>query len=75
VLQVTRASFLCSHILKDAGCDQIVRSVVACDGAPPTRSGGAHVAIMPTARLLAYVQYGPQLMSVQDVALVCGTLT
>jgi len=75
VLQVTRASFLCSHMLKDAGCDQIVRSVVACDGAPPTRSGGAHVAIMPTARLLAYVQYGPQLMSVQDVALVCETLT
>ncbi|MFA4932436.1 MAG: nuclease-related domain-containing protein [Caldisericia bacterium] len=75
VLQVTRASFLCSHILKDAGCDQIVRSVVACDGAPPTRSGGAHVAIMPTARLLAYVQYGPQLMSVQEIALVCRTLT
>ena len=75
VLQVTRASFLCSHILKEAGCDQIVRSVVACGGAPPTRSGGAHVAIMPTARLLAYVQYGPSLMSVQEIALVCRTLT
>jgi hypothetical protein len=74
VLQVTRASFLCSHILKDAGCDQIVRSLVACEGAPPTRSGGAHVAIMPTARLLAYVQYGPSLMSVQDIALACRTL-
>jgi hypothetical protein len=75
VLQVTRASFLCSRILKDAGCDQIVRSVVACEGAPPTRSGGAHVAVMPTARLLAYVQYGPQLMSVQEIALACRTLT
>jgi hypothetical protein len=75
VLQVTRASFLCSHILKDAGCDQIVRSIVASEGAPPTRSGGAHVAVMPTARLLAYVQYGPPLMSVQEIALVCRTLT
>jgi len=75
VLQVTRASFLCSRILKEAGCDQIVRSVVACDGAPPTRSGGAHVAVMPTARLLAYVQYGPPLMSVQEIALACRTLT
>lgn len=75
VLQVTRASFLCSRILKDAGCDQIVRSVVACEGAPPTRSGGAHVAVMPTARLLAYVQYGPSLMSVQEIALACKTLT
>ncbi|MCX6084077.1 MAG: nuclease-related domain-containing protein [Caldiserica bacterium] len=75
VLQVTRASFLCSHILKEAGCDQIVRSLVACEGAPPTRSGGAHVAVMPTARLLAYVQYGPQLISVQEIALACRTLT
>ena len=75
VLQVARASFLCSRILKDAGCDQIVRSVVACEGAPPTRSGGAHVAVMPTARLLAYVQYGPALMSVQEIALACRTLT
>jgi hypothetical protein len=75
VLQVARASFLCSHILKDAGCDQIVRSVVACEGAPRTRSGGAHVAVMPTARLLAYVQYGPALMSVQEIALACRTLT
>jgi hypothetical protein len=75
VLQVTRASFLSSHILKDAGCDQIVRSIVASEGAPPTRSGGAHVAVMPTARLLAYVQYGPPLMSVQEIALVCRTLT
>jgi hypothetical protein len=75
VLQVSRSSFLCSRILKDAGCDQIVRSVVACGGAPPTRSGGAHVAVMPTARLLAYVQYGPPLMSVQEIALVCRTLT
>jgi len=75
VLQVTRASFLCSHILKDAGCDQIVRSVVACGGAPPTRSGGAHVAIMPTARLLAYVQYGPSVVSVQEIADVCRILT
>ncbi|MHB8106351.1 MAG: nuclease-related domain-containing protein [Candidatus Cryosericum sp.] len=75
VLQVTRASFLCSHILKDAGCDQIVRAVVACEGAPPTRSGGAHVAIMPTARLLAYVQYGPSVVSIQDTADVCRILT
>jgi len=75
MLQVTRASFLCSHILKDAGCDQIVRSIVASEGAPPTRSGGAHVAVMPTARLLAYVQYGPPLMSVQEIALACRTLT
>jgi len=75
VLQVTRASFLCSHILKDAGCDQIVRSIVASEGAPPTRSGGAHIAVMPTARLLAYVQYGPPLMSVQEIALACRTLT
>ena len=75
VLQVTRASFLCSRILKDAGCNQIVRSVVACGGAPPTRSGGAHVAIMPTARLLAYVQYGPSLVSVQQIADVCRILT
>jgi hypothetical protein len=75
VLQVTRASFLCSRILKDAGCDQIVRSVVACGGAPPTRSGGAHVAIMPTARLLAYVQYGSPLVSVQEIADVCRILT
>jgi len=75
ILQVTRASFLCSHILKDAGCEQIVRSIVACEGAPPTRSGGAHVAVMPTARLLAYVQYGPPLMSVQEIALASGTLT
>src|SRR5664280_1335179 len=75
VLQVTRASFLCSRILKDAGCDQIVRSVVACGGAPPTRSGGAHVAIMPTARLLAYVQYGSPLVSVQQIADVCRILT
>jgi hypothetical protein len=75
VLQVTRASFLCSHILKDAGCDQIVRSIVASEGAPPTRSGGAHVAVMPTARVLAYVQYGPSLMSAQEVALACRTLT
>ena len=75
VLQVTRASFLCSRILKDAGCNQIVRSVVACGGAPPTRSGGAHVAIMPTARLLAYVQYGSALVSVQQIADVCRILT
>ncbi len=75
ILQVTRGSFLCSHILKDAGCDQIVRSIVACEGAPPTRSGGAHVAVMPTARLLAYVQYGPSLMSVQEIALAGSTLT
>jgi len=75
VLQVTRASFLCSRILRDAGCDQIVRSVVACEGAPPTRSGGAHVAIMPTARLLAYIQYGPPLMSVQEIADACRILT
>jgi Nuclease-related domain len=75
ILQVTRASFLCSHILNDAGCDQIVRSIVACEGAPPTRSGGAHVAVMPTARLLAYVQYGPPLMSVQEIALAISTLT
>jgi hypothetical protein len=75
VQQVTRASFLCCHILKEAGCDQIVRSIVACEGAPPTRSGGAHVAIMPTARLLSYVQYGPSLMSVQEIALVCRTLS
>lgn len=75
VLQVTRASFLCSRILKDAGCDQIVRSIVASEGAPPTRSGGAHVAVMPTARVLAYVQYGPSLMSAQEVALACRTLT
>jgi len=75
VLQVTRASFLCSRILKDAGCDQIVRSVVACGGAPPTRSGGAHVAVMPTARLLAYVQYGLSLVSVQEIADVCRILT
>jgi len=75
VLQVTRASFLCSRILKDAGCDQIVRSVVACGGAPPTQSGGAHVAIMPTARLLAYVQYGPSVVSVQEIADVCRILT
>lgn len=75
ILQVTRGSFLCSHILKDAGCDQVVRSIVACEGAPPTRSGGAHVAVMPTARLLAYVQYGPSLMSVQEIALAISTLT
>src|SRR5450756_1378700 len=74
VLQVTRASFLCSRILKDAGSDQIVRSVVACGGAPPTRSGGAHVAVMPTARLLAYVQYGLSLVSVQEIADVCRIL-
>jgi len=30
---------------------------------------------MPTARLLAYVQYGPLLMSVQEIALACRTLT
>jgi hypothetical protein len=75
ILQVARGSFLCSHILKDAGCDQIVRSIVACEGAPPTRSGGAHVAVMPTARLLAYVQYGPSLMSIQEIALAGSTLT
>ena len=75
VLQVMRASFLCSRILKDAGCDQNVRSVVACGGAPPTQSGGAHVAIMPTARLLAYVQYGSPLVSVQQIADVCRILT
>ena len=75
ILQVTRASFLCSHILKDADCEQIVRSIVACEGAPPTRSGGAHVAVMPTARLLAYVQYGPSLMSVQEIALATSALT
>jgi len=75
VQQVMRASFLCSQILKEAGCNQIVRSIVASEGAPPTRSGGAHVAVMPTARLLAYVQYGPSLMSVQEIALACRTLT
>lgn len=75
ILQVARASFLYSHILKEAGYDQIVRSIVACEGAPPTRSGGAHVAVMPTARLLSYVQYGPALMSVQEIALICKALT
>jgi len=74
VLQVTRASFLCSRILKEAGSDQVVRSVVACGGAPPTRSGGAHVAVMPTARLLSYVQYGLSLVSVQEIADVCRIL-
>ncbi|HWQ22357.1 MAG TPA: nuclease-related domain-containing protein [Clostridia bacterium] len=74
ILQVARASFLCSRILRDAGCEQIVRSIVACEGAPPTRSGGAHVAVMPTARLLAYAQYGPSLMSFQDVALATSAL-
>ncbi|MCX6086074.1 MAG: NERD domain-containing protein [Caldiserica bacterium] len=75
VLQVARASFLCTHILKDAGCNQIVRSIVASEGAAPTRSGGAHVAVVPAARLLAYIQYGPRLMSVQDIADVCRILS
>ena len=75
VLQVARASFLCTHILKDAGCDQIVRSIVASEGAAPTRSGGAHVAVVPAARLLAYIQYGPQLMSVQEIADACRILS
>jgi hypothetical protein len=30
---------------------------------------------MPTARLLAYVQYGPSLVSVQQIADVCRILT
>lgn len=75
MLQVTRASFLCSYILKKAGCSQVVRSVVASEGPPPARSGGAHVAVTPTTHLLAYVQYGPSLMSTQEIALVCRALT
>jgi hypothetical protein len=75
IQQVARASFLCTHILKDAGCDQIVRSIVASEGAAPTRSGGAHVAVVPAARLLAYIQYGPQLMSVQEIADACRILS
>ena len=75
ILQVAKGSFLCTHILKDEGCGQIVRSIVASEGAVPTRSGGAHVAIVPAARLLAYIQYGPRLMSVQDIADVCRILS
>ena len=68
ILQVSQAAFLCTQILKESGVSQIVRSIVASEGAEPTRSGGAHVAIVPAARLLAYVEYGPRLLSVQDVA-------
>ena len=74
IAEVARGAALCSHILRDAGCPQIVRCIVACEGAPPTRSGGAHVAVVPTPRLLAYVQYGPAILSLQDVALVCRAL-
>jgi len=74
IAEVARGAALCSRILRDAGCPQIVRCIVACEGAPPTRSGGAHVAVVPTPRLLAYVQYGPAILSLQDVALVCHAL-
>jgi len=75
ILQVSQASFLCTQILKEAGSSQIVRSIVASEGTAPTRSGGAHVAIVPAARLLAYIQFGPRLMSVQDVADVVRILS
>jgi len=72
---VSKASFLCTQILKEAGNTQIVRSIVASEGTAPTRSGGAHVAIVPAARLLPYVQYGPQLVSVQEVAEIVRILS
>ena len=74
IAEVARGAALCSRILHDAGCQQIVRCIVACEGAPPTKSGGAHVAIVPTSRLLAYVQYGPVILSIQDIALVSRAL-
>lgn len=75
ILEVSQASFLCTQMLREAGNSQIVRSIVASEGAAPTRSGGAHVAIVPAPRLLAYVQYGPRLLSVQDVADVVHILS
>ncbi|MCE5192728.1 MAG: nuclease-related domain-containing protein [Candidatus Cryosericum sp.] len=75
ILQVSQASFLCTQILKEAGNTQIVRSIVASEGTAPTRSGGAHVATVPAARLLPYVQYGPQLVSVQEVAEIVRILS
>lgn len=68
IFHVSQAAFLCTQILKDSGVTQIVRSIVASEGAEPTRSGGAHIATLPAARLLAYVEYGPRLLSVQDIA-------
>jgi len=70
VRQVKRSSVLCRSILKDAGISQGVRAILACAGAMPDSPAGEHVAVMPVARLLPYVQHGAPLLSAEDAARV-----
>lgn len=64
--QVKRASYLCYRILKEAGCSSHVRSVVACAGAVPPKPPDSHIAVVPITRLVSFVQYRGQVLSVQQ---------
>jgi hypothetical protein len=75
VKQVKRGSYLCWHILKQAGYSQGVHSIVACAGDMPDRPAAENVAVMPIAYLLSYVQHATSQLSAEDVARICRLLS
>jgi hypothetical protein len=55
--QVGRSRFLCQVLLRDAGCDTKVRSIIACKGKLPPKRQDQYVKILQIPELNGYIRW------------------